>query len=185
MFLDEIIPNDIVLNSTSQMKWEKGNVRSGKTVTITGEFSIASGSDFHAYIEPMRSTTLQAKQVVASQLCIDSLSIDENKNSYYTSSEVVATDLQQNYPNPFNPNTIIKFTVPGTIGRDVTSVSLKIFNSSGQLVKILVSNKLSAGSYSSTWNARDNYGKEVPNGMYYCQMVVDNKILTKKMLFLK
>ena len=56
--------------------------------------------------------------------------------------------LKQNYPNPFNPTTIIEFYLPRT-----SEVSLKIFNILGEEVTTLVSNRLTAGSYSYEWDA--------------------------------
>ncbi|UCF65754.1 MAG: T9SS type A sorting domain-containing protein [bacterium] len=56
--------------------------------------------------------------------------------------------LHQNYPNPFNPSTTIEFDLPKS-----SQVTLKIFNILGEGVATLVSDRLSAGSYSYEWDA--------------------------------
>ncbi|HTY36023.1 MAG TPA: hypothetical protein VMH23_02875, partial [Bacteroidota bacterium] len=56
--------------------------------------------------------------------------------------------LGQNYPNPFNPSTAIKYQLPRA-----AYVSLKIFNSLGQLVTTLVDEKEEAGYFNVNWNA--------------------------------
>jgi hypothetical protein len=58
-----------------------------------------------------------------------------------------AYDLYQNYPNPFNPSTTIEFDLPKT-----SEVTLKIFNILGEEVATLVSDRLTAGSYSYEWS---------------------------------
>ncbi len=55
--------------------------------------------------------------------------------------------LTQNYPNPFNPSTTIKFDLPQT-----SNVTLKIFDILGEEVATIVSDRLTAGSYSYRWS---------------------------------
>ena len=83
--------------------------------------------------------------------------------------------LSQNYPNPFNPSTTINFSIP-----EVTFVSLKIFNSLGEEVKTLVSQKLSGGNYKYDWNAIN-----LPSGIYFYTIQAGSFIETKKMILLK
>ena len=89
--------------------------------------------------------------------------------------------LSQNYPNPFNPVTTIGFNLP-----EDGLVKVSVFNLLGQEVRTLVSSRLEAGSYKTTWNSLDNYGRKVSTGMYFYRLQVDNKIISmKKMVLLK
>ena len=83
--------------------------------------------------------------------------------------------LYQNYPNPFNPSTTIKFNLPQT-----RQVTLKIFNILGEEVAKLVSDKLSAGSYSYEWDA----GK-LASGVYLYRLQAGDYVETKKMILMK
>jgi len=83
--------------------------------------------------------------------------------------------LSQNYPNPFNPATTISFALPVQ-----SFVSLKIFDLLGREVATLVSEKLSAGTYTRQWNAAN-----VASGFYFYRLRAGNSIETKKMIFLK
>ena len=56
--------------------------------------------------------------------------------------------LFQNYPNPFNPSTSIKFSIPNE-----EFVSLKVFNSLGEEVAVLINETKPAGNYSISFNA--------------------------------
>jgi hypothetical protein len=83
--------------------------------------------------------------------------------------------LHQNYPNPFNPSTTIKFDLPRT-----SEVSLKIFNILGEEVATLVSENLSAGSYSYEWD-----GLNLPSGLYLYRLEAEKFVESKKMILMK
>jgi predicted lipoprotein with Yx(FWY)xxD motif len=83
--------------------------------------------------------------------------------------------LAQNYPNPFNPSTTIKFSI-----KNSEKVSLKIYNSVGQLITELVNSVLPAGSYNLTWNAGN-----IPSGIYLYALSTDNFRQSRKMILLK
>jgi hypothetical protein len=83
--------------------------------------------------------------------------------------------LQQNYPNPFNPGTTIEFVLP-TSGK----ATLKIYNLLGQVVEILVAEKLAVGKHVYNWNATN-----FPSGMYFYRLESSEFVKTKKMLLLK
>lgn len=59
--------------------------------------------------------------------------------------------LFPNYPNPFNPSTTISFSLPKE-----NRVELAIYSISGQRVRTLLSGRMSAGTYSSVWDGRDD-----------------------------
>lgn len=85
--------------------------------------------------------------------------------------------LDQNYPNPFNPSTTISFNL-----KKKASVSLKIFDITGRLVKNLINNELTeAGIKSIKYNASG-----LSSGVYFYTLDADGKrIDAKKMVFIK
>jgi hypothetical protein len=83
--------------------------------------------------------------------------------------------LFQNYPNPFNPSTKISYQLP-----IITDVELAIYNSLGQRVTILVSEKQQSGLYKVEWNAAD-----LPSGIYYSVLNAGDFRDVKKMILLK
>ena len=88
--------------------------------------------------------------------------------------------LFQNYPNPFNPTTTIPFDLS-----EESRVSLEIYNITGQLIRTLISDILSAGSFSYEWDARDNFGNKVASGAYIYRIKVGDFVETKSMILLK
>ncbi|MCX7878198.1 MAG: choice-of-anchor B family protein [Ignavibacteria bacterium] len=68
--------------------------------------------------------------------------------------------LKQNYPNPFNPVTKINFQLPVS-----SYISIKIFDSSGKLIKVLYEGYRFAGNYAMDFNA-----SELSSGVYFCML---------------
>ncbi len=83
--------------------------------------------------------------------------------------------LYQNYPNPFNPSTTINYNIA-----EAGFVALKIYNTLGNQIWILVDEYKSVGNYKAEWNADGN-----PSGVYFIKLDVNGKFATKKMMLLK
>ena len=90
--------------------------------------------------------------------------------------------LLGNYPNPFNPSTTIKFGV----GKNLFKiVNIKIYNSAGQLVKILSVNVTGKGVYEVKWDGTLADGIVAPSGLYFYIVDFGDEILSSKMILLK
>jgi hypothetical protein len=84
-------------------------------------------------------------------------------------------ELLQNYPNPFNPATTIKYSVPVT-----GQVKMSVYNSMGQLVKELVNEVQTSGTYNVSFN-----GSDLASGVYLYRLEAGNYLETKKMILVK
>jgi len=84
-------------------------------------------------------------------------------------------ELKQNYPNPFNSSTNIEFSIP-----EKGFVSLKIYNILGKEIETLVEEEKEAGNHKIQWQP-----KNLPTGIYYLNLVANNKKATRKMVLLK
>ena len=73
--------------------------------------------------------------------------------------------LAQNYPNPFNPATTIRYEL-----RNSGSVSLSIYDMSGQRIRQLVDEHQQAGYYELAWDGRDASGARVATGVYLYEL---------------
>ncbi len=83
--------------------------------------------------------------------------------------------LEQNYPNPFNPTTTIRFDIALE-----GLVSLKVFDTLGKQVGILVDEKLQMGSYSRVLDA-----VSLPSGVYFYRLIAGRNVETKKMILIR
>jgi uncharacterized protein YjiK len=95
-----------------------------------------------------------------------------------------AFNLQPNYPNPFNPSTTIGFEIPPT-ATELVDTKLVIYNTLGQLTKMLYQDKLNAGSYEVQWDGTNDLGNNVPSGIYFVVFRADGFFQTRKLILLK
>jgi len=101
----------------------------------------------------------------------------------YEYSEVVSIEigvpnnfyLSQNYPDPFNSATRIDYTLP-----EKQLVTLRVYNTLGELVGELVNEEKEAGSYSVTFEASN-----LPSGVYIYRLQTASFAANNKMTLLK
>lgn len=84
-------------------------------------------------------------------------------------------ELLQNYPNPFNPSTTIEYSIdkPGL-------VKIIVYDILGREVNTLVNDFNNSGKHKVSFN-----GVGLTSGVYYYQIINENKIQTKSMVLLK
>jgi len=75
--------------------------------------------------------------------------------------------LNQNYPNPFNSATMIHYQLPR-----YSHVTIKVLNSVGQEVAILIDEPKNTGYYSIQWNAVNQ-----ASGLYFLWMMCKSNFL--------
>jgi len=90
-------------------------------------------------------------------------------------NELHTFHLYNNYPNPFNPKTTINYQL-----LKITDVDLSIYNSLGQKVSTLVTEKQDAGHHQVEWNA-----SSFSSGVYYYRIEAGEFQYIKKMVLLK
>jgi len=102
------------------------------------------------------------------QLVLNEVDLTEAANAEHSDQSAAYSipsvfSLEQNYPNPFNPSTNIVYNLP--VGGEV---SVRIFNSIGQEVAILLNREVQqAGTYNLEWNALS-----VSSGVYFYRIEV-------------
>lgn len=88
--------------------------------------------------------------------------------------------LAQNQPNPFSPPTRISFT----LSKDA-HVRLKVFSTSGELVRTLVDGAVSLGEHTAEWDGRDDQGNPVASGVYFYQFKAVGQTQTRGMVLVR
>lgn len=83
--------------------------------------------------------------------------------------------LSNNYPNPFNPTTEIQYEL-----KNSANIVLSIFDLNGNKIKNIVDAFQLAGVHKVKFNAQN-----LASGTYFYTLQIGNKVLSKKMIFLK
>jgi flagellar hook assembly protein FlgD len=88
--------------------------------------------------------------------------------------------IEKNYPNPFNPKTSIQFSL-----ETQQTISIKILDLNGHLVKSIIRDLLPAGNHTVQWNGLDQNNAPVSSGVYIFSLQAKGKRLSQKMILLK
>lgn len=83
-------------------------------------------------------------------------------------------------PNPFNPTTTITFVIP-----EAGTVSLRIFDATGRLVRNLVSAPRNSGEHTVVWDGRDDSGGELASGVYFLRLAFRGQVESRRVVLLK
>jgi hypothetical protein len=83
------------------------------------------------------------------------------------------------FPNPANPMTKITFSL-----RHSAKVLLKVMNITGETIITLIDRQFTAGRYEVFWNGLNQTGKEVSSGLYFIQIIADQKTQVRKLLLI-
>lgn len=93
---------------------------------------------------------------------------------------VLVADLPQNRPNPFKLSTMIRFSLSGQY-----PVDIRVYDAMGKLVRTLVDQPMSDGTFEVEWQGRDNAGRALASGVYFYQLRAGPTILTRKTVLIK
>ncbi|MEW6753921.1 MAG: choice-of-anchor D domain-containing protein [Candidatus Latescibacterota bacterium] len=88
--------------------------------------------------------------------------------------------LSANYPNPFNAQTTVEYRLhqPGW-------VRLCVYDLAGQRVRTLVDGGGSPGRHRTVWNGRDDAGRPLATGVYFCHLVTQGGTQVRRLLLLR
>ncbi len=84
------------------------------------------------------------------------------------------------YPNPFNPTATIRYELSRG-----SQVQLRVYSTTGQLLRCLVAAFQGVGAHRALWDGRDGSGALVGNGVYLAELVVGDCRSVKRMVLLK
>ena len=91
-----------------------------------------------------------------------------------------ATRLMPAWPNPFNPATSIPFELAAA-----GHVEIRIYDVSGRSIRTLCGKNYEAGVHSTTWDGRDEAGRQVSSGVYFCRLKTGVYTATSRLVLLR
>ncbi len=112
-------------------------------------------------------------------------SVEPQQKHFTTLGDIKRTSLMQNFPNPFNPETWIPYYLA-----DTATVTLRIYNVKGELIRSIDVGRQAAGAYTSKqsavyWDGKDDTGQAVASGVYFYQLLADDFSETRRMVVIK
>jgi hypothetical protein len=112
---------------------------------------------------------------------IDSLAnVGIEENNLAVTNINIPVDIS---PIPFKDKVNIRFNIPGQ-----NNIDIRIYNASGRLVNTLNVNAVSGQRLAVsniTWDGKDNHGKILPAGIYFCRISTGLVSVTKRIVKLK
>ena len=139
------------------------------SVTVTAQVDVATPYTAKNCFQPEDSTKSEATKTKSGVLGKRGDIVEHTQPQKYK--------LYQNFPNPFNPSTEISFSL-----EERAEVKLGIYNLLGQEVKMLISDIIDAGMFSIRWDGTDENGRQIPGGIYFYRLHVDEWTTTRKMI---
>jgi len=111
--------------------------------------------------------------------------MDNSGNTVWYNPVSASARLEKDFPlslklesiNPSNRTAKINYTVPSSSAAPY--VNITVYNSAGQIVKILVNEKQKPGPYTIYWNGKDARNKTLGSGEYFCRLKTDGKLTYK------
>jgi hypothetical protein len=126
--------------------------------------------------------------VYTDELVLERATAVEGVNSISTESggyAALENRVGNSYPNPFNPDVWIPYQL--SRGAPVT---VEIYNSMGQLIRILDLGYKFPGRYvdvskAAHWDGRNSHGEQVSSGMYFYKLQAGDFVAMGKMIAVK
>ncbi|MEO0136321.1 MAG: choice-of-anchor J domain-containing protein [candidate division WOR-3 bacterium] len=111
---------------------------------------------------------------------VDDFVLDFNVGVSELDKNMVNEYFLNTHPNPFSGQLTIGYGVPKS-----SDIEIVIYNAAGQMVRTLAKAKVDKGLYKLNWNGYDDYGRKLPNGVYFVRMNTDSRKITNKVLMVK
>jgi len=166
---------------TYKLRNEYGNGLWAQTFAVEDSIFIAADN----LLDKWRTEQLIIDEMVATENVFASYALSITQQAYKNLVTIVVSNnaekiptefsLSQNYPNPFNPSTTIRYSIP-----EKGSVTLSVYDITGQKVTTLVDKSMSAGSHSVIFD-----GADFGSGVYLYKFESIGFTKTGKMLLLK
>ncbi|MCP4709721.1 MAG: T9SS type A sorting domain-containing protein [Planctomycetes bacterium] len=113
---------------------------------------------------------------ISTKVVVDGVSVNPDE---VTLAHIMA--LSQNYPNPFsNQSTTIPFSLSAP-----DRIQIKIYNTAGKLIRVLVDDQYPAGNFIVTWNGSDESKQRIAPALYFYRLEKSTFSATKKRVLVK
>lgn len=169
---------DLSIENSSSVQWlslsaESGEINTGEStdVTLTYTTNELTTGEYTANVLVIDNLK---KEITTVPVTLNVLPLTS------VASIETSAQLYEPYPNPLNTATYIAFDLEKS-----SPVSLSVYNMNGQLVKQLVNRDLAAGTYRIQWQANNEQGEAMPEGVYFVRFQTSDYQDVKRLILLK
>jgi hypothetical protein len=99
------------------------------------------------------------------------------EQAYSPNQGPLVTRLYSPQPNPSRAAAFIRYSLGAS-----AHASLSIHDLTGRQIRVLVNSQQKPGRYSVTWNGRDQVGRSLANGVYFCRFTAGDYRATEKLV---
>jgi hypothetical protein len=99
------------------------------------------------------------------------------EQAQWPSGQALVTRLYAPQPNPFRTHLAIRYSLAAD-----GLVSLAVHDITGRVVRQLCASSVKRGAHSVTWDGRDNAGRTVAAGVYFCRFTAGDYDATQKLV---
>ncbi len=152
-----------------------GHIDSSVTTLDTIEIDMTEAAEcgYPLEFDHVFATYPEAHEMVAD--LVDGMIIVQRPTAVEESKPMLDFALKSLAPIPFSDNLNIEFSIPGNC-----PVRVDIYDASGRLVRELLNTTLKAGVHTVSWDALDNAGRVVSQGIYFVRITSPYGTINRK-----
>jgi len=102
------------------------------------------------------------------------------REAQWSGGQVLKTRLYRPFPTPAVRSVTIRYTLDAT-----RQTLLQVHDLTGRVVRTLCASSMKRGAYSVTWNGRDDRGRSLAHGVYFCRFTAGDYRVTEKVVLQK
>lgn len=99
-----------------------------------------------------------------------------NSETAIHENQVSAKTQVKVYPNPFAERIVFEFNSEKT-----QNIKILVYNTKGEIIKILTNNNYPPGFYTETWRLLPNEKENMTSGVYFYKIITESKSITGKL----
>jgi hypothetical protein len=152
-----------------------------RTVIIAAVLLIAARADAQAVGDSLIVNLKNGQRVAIPLSSIQKITFDSSSSDVVQiNPNLPGLQVSPSFPNPSRSGINIEFSIPGP-----GSVGISIFDSKGNLIRLLPMQNCTAGQNQIRWDGLDDRGSPIPSGAYFYEVQYNGETQTKQMVVIK
>jgi hypothetical protein len=165
-----VIGGSFCFGQTYRCDWSVNGIGGGEMSSSAYKCGATAGQTAAGFI-----TTSNYRALIGYWLPEGEVGVREQ--AYSPNQGPLVTHLYFPFPTPFVRRVAIRYSLAAD-----GPVSLAVHDITGRVVRQLCASSVKRGAYSVTWDGRDNAGRTLPAGVYFCKFAAGDYLATQKLV---